>query len=64
MQMLETLLFYTGNELDTDRRNIEVKNRKPLEPPGTSARIIKNSVIVCITAAIIVKMVFCINMAK
>lgn len=43
---LDRIKFYTGNVFDTDRRNIEVKKRKPLEPPGTSAKIIKNNVII------------------
>lgn len=38
--------FYTGNVLETDRRNIDVKNLNPLAPPGTSAKIMKNKVIV------------------
>lgn len=56
--------FYTGNELDTDRRNIDVKKRRPLAPPGTSPKIIRNNVMVWITAVTTVSRVLCINIAK
>lgn len=55
---------YTGSVLETDRRNIDVKNRNPLVPPGTSARIMKNSVPVWTIANNIVKTVLCMNIAK
>lgn len=55
---------YTGSVVDTDRRNICVKNLKPVVPPGTSATIIKNNVTICTTANIMVKIVLCIIIAK
>lgn len=55
---------YTGSVVDTDRRNICVKNLNPAVPPGTSATIIKNNVTICITANTMVRMVLCIIIAK
>lgn len=50
--------------LETDRRNIDVKNLKPVAPPGTSPNIMKNNVMTCISAAETVSKVLCINNAK
>lgn len=58
------LFDYTGKVLATDRLNREPKNRSPVAPPGTSAIIINNNVIVCTTAQTIVNPVLCTNIAK
>lgn len=55
---------YTGKELETDRLNNCPKNRSPVEPPGTSANIIKSNVITCITANSTVNAVLCAHIAK
>lgn len=64
MQAIFRFEFYTGNVLDTDRRNSEPKNRSPVAPPGTSAIIINSNVIICTTAHTIVNPVLCTNIAK
>lgn len=50
--------------MDTDRRNIDVKNRIPLAPPGISPRTIRNNVTTCMIAVITVRIVLCRNRAK